>query len=61
MPHIALEAILSIQRLQLMHVFLVFALRVWGHLGEAGVLAEGNETEHDFDGDENNDDGTDCS
>ena len=42
--------------LSLMHVFLVFALRVWGHLVEAGVLAEGNETEHDFDGDENGDD-----
>ena len=46
--------------LSLMHVFLVFALRVWEHLVEAGELATGDETEHDFDGDENGEKCDDC-
>jgi len=42
------------------HVFLIFALLVWGQLGEAGALAAGDEAKHDFGGDENGDDGADC-
>jgi len=41
--------------LRLMHVFLVFALRVWGQAVEVGALAAGDESKHKFDGDENGD------
>lgn len=46
--------------LRLVHVFLIFALRVWGHLVEAGALTASNKTKYDFDGDENGDECADC-
>lgn len=46
--------------LSAVHVFLIFALLVWGQFGEAGALAAGDEAKHDFGGDENGDDGADC-
>ena len=59
MPHIALEAILSIQRLRLVQGFLIFALGGGREGGEAGKLAAGDKTKHDFDGDEHGDDNAD--
>ena len=43
-----------------MQGFLIFALGDRREGGEAGVLADGDEAEHNFSGEENNDDGTDC-
>ena len=43
-----------------MHVFLVFALGGGGEGGEAGELAAGDEPKHDFGGDENGDECSDC-
>ena len=46
--------------MRFMQGFLIFALGDRREGGEAGVLADGDEAEHNFSGEENNDDGTDC-
>ena len=46
--------------LRLVQGFLIFALGGGREGGEAGELAAGDETKHDFDGNENNDDNADC-
>ena len=43
-----------------MQGFLIFALGGWGEGGEAGELAAGDEPKHDFGGDENGDECSDC-
>ena len=46
--------------LRLVQGFLVFALGGGGEGGEAGELAAGDEPKHDFGGDENGDECSDC-
>ena len=46
--------------LRLVQGFLIFALGGGREGGEAGELAAGDETEHDFDGDENGDNSAGC-